>query len=239
MYVSRRSLLRSGLAVPLMAEPARAQGLLLLGVGGGASGGPVGPPILMTFATFDGTPSAGVVMSNGNRTVTHGTTNNGAGNASSLTLSTGKYNFEIAASGGISNGNGCGIRPFAGGVFSEPVGSFASGIGVQLGTVNTFIFNNGASTGKNLGITADGDVFGFAIDLTARLGWVRRNGGTYNADAAANPATGANGIALVAGALSPMCRFTNAGATNAFTGNFGQAAFAFPAPSGFSLGWGM
>jgi hypothetical protein len=202
-----------------------------------ATGGPVAP-ILTTFATFDGTPSASVVVSGGNLTVTHGSTGNGVGVASTLTKTTGKFYFEVRSVTSVSNTNGIGIKVFSGGAFSDVVANFTNGFGILLGPTTSNIYNNTVNTGKNLGAQAVGDIYGFAIDLTARLGWIRKGAGNWNADAAADPVTGANGVAILAGALSPMVRFTNGTATDAFTADFGQSAFAFPAPSGFSLGWG-
>src|SRR4029077_10316532 len=125
-----------------------------------------------TKATLDGTPSAGIVMSNGNLTVTHGTTNNGAGVASTTFLSTGKYYFEVTATL-QTGGDQAGIFN-QGGTFLTNTGPIA-----VFGGTNTFIFTNGSSTGKNLGVTANGDVFGFAIDLINRLAWIRRNNGNW------------------------------------------------------------
>jgi hypothetical protein len=196
------------------------------------------PPPITTFATFDGTPSAGVTKSNGDLTITHGTSNNGAGCFTTTALSTGKFYFEIVVQVSTSSSNGSGIKPYVGGAFSDPGATFAGGTGVLYGSPNSFIYTNGSSTSKNLGITAIGDVFGFAIDLAARLAWCRRNGGNWNGDAAANPATGTNGVIIPAGTMAPMVRFTNSGPTNAMTANFGQSAFAFTPPSGFRLGWG-
>jgi hypothetical protein len=198
----------------------------------GATGvtGPIGAGFL---ATFDGTPSAGVVISNGNLTVTHGTTNNGAGVFSTAAQSSSKYYFEITVQVATFSGHGSGIKLYATGAFSDAGGNFTGGVGVAHGSSNSFIYSNGVSTGKDLGVTAVNDIFGFAIDLTARLAWIRRNGGNWNADVAANPVTGTNGVAIPAGSMAPMVRFTNQQATAAFTGNFGQSAFAFTAPSGF------
>jgi hypothetical protein len=214
------------------------------GTGGGlgvtfvsATGGPA-LPVLTTFATFNGTPSAGIVLSNGNRTVTHGTTNNGAGVQSTTTLSSGKYYFEIKVQTSFGNAEGFGIKTNLGGTFIEGVGNAPNGVGVSYGTGTTKIYTNSVDSGKALGVTAVNDVFGAAIDLTARLVWFRRNNGNWNGDAAADPATGANGVVVPAGALSPYVRFTNSGATDVQAANFGQAAFAFTPPSGFILGWG-
>ena len=69
------------------------------------------------------------------------------------------------------------------------------------------------------------------------LAWASVNGGPWNGDAAANPATGAGGVDLTAcepNALFPMVH-TSAIATTTF--NFGNAAFAYAVPSGFTAGW--
>ena len=81
-------------------------------------------------------------------------------------------------------------------------------------------------------------MFGYAIDLSARLGWVRRNFGLWNNDATADPATGIGGVAIPAGALAPFVRFTNGAATDVLTGNFGATQlFNSVVPPGFTAGW--
>jgi hypothetical protein len=194
-------------------------------------------PVLTTFATFNGTPSAGVVISNGNLTVVHGTTGNGAGVQSTLTLSTGKYYFEIAVLVSFFAADAMGVKTNLGGTFSDPTGSSPNGVGVGYGP-SSRVYSNSVDTGKLLGATAVGDIYCGAIDMTNRLAWYRRNNGNWNGDPAANPATGVGGVTIVAGAMSPFVRFTNQLATSNQTANFGQSAFTFTAPSGFSLGWG-
>lgn len=184
--------------------------------------------------TFDGTPSAGIVMSNGNLTVTHGTTNNATGVTSTAFLSGGKYYFEIAAAPWSSTsahaiGIILSITTFA--------NLSAGSVRVVPGPANTFIFVDNTNTGKNLGATAVNDVFGFAINFTNMLVWVRRNSGSWNADGTANPVTGIGGVTIASvGIYAPFVVFNNIGATDAFTANFGQSAFANAAPSGF-LSW--
>jgi hypothetical protein len=129
-------------------------------------------------ATFDGTPAAGVVMSNGNLTVTHGTTNNGAGVSSTTVLPSGRFYFEVTVQTSVSDAVGVGIKPYSGGVFSDPAGTFPGGVGVNLG-LSSYIYSDGISTGKNLGTAAVGDVFCFAIDIPARLARIRRNDGDW------------------------------------------------------------
>jgi hypothetical protein len=194
----------------------------------------VAPPLVP--ATFNGTPSASVVVSNGGLTVTHGSTNNGAGVFSASPQSSGKFYFEVQTQTSIATGHGIGIRVYAGGVFSDPGGGFQNGVGVIVGAACN-IWANNVNTTKNLGAQAIGSVFCGAIDLTARLAWYRLNGGNWNADVAANPATGANGVVIPAGAMAPQVRFTNTGITDAFVGNFGQSAFAQAVPAGFTSGW--
>jgi hypothetical protein len=202
------------------------------------AGGGAGAPILTTFATLNGTPSAGVVMSNGNLTATHGTTGNGVGVASTMFLGSGKFYFEdklLVAPSVLSQTAGIILST---GTFFEMAGGGPNNTSVICGGGNSAIFSNNVNTGKLLGATVVGDVFGFAIDMTARLGWIRRNNGNWNGDAAANPATGTGGVTISAGNFAPAVSFSNTSATDAWTVNFGQAAFAFTAPSGFSLGWG-
>lgn len=188
-------------------------------------------------AKFDGTPSGAVTVSVDKLTVTHGNTSNGVGVFSQSTLSTGKYYFEIKLQTAIISTNGAGLRPYVSGAFPVMAASdFVGGIGINMGASST-IYANGTSTSKVVGAQAIGDVFCFAIDLTARLGWIRRNSGTWNGDAAANPATGTNGVSIPSGALAPLVRFASGAANADLVGNFGQSSFAFTVPSGFTSGW--
>jgi len=185
--------------------------------------------IAVATTTYNGTPSAGIVMSNGNLTVTHGTTSNGVGVNSTAFLTTGKYYFEVTVQVSTFGGNHLGL--YKSGTFAAAV-TTGTATAVVVGASSN-IYTNGANTTKNLGATAVGDVFGFAIDLTNRLAWIRRNNGLWNADAAADPVTGAGGVTIATGSYAPYVAFTNGAATNAFTGNFGQSAYANAAPSGF------
>jgi len=185
--------------------------------------------IALATTTYNGTPSAGIVMSNGNLTVTHGTTSNGVGVTSTAFLAAGKHYFEVTVQVSTFGGNHLGL--YQSGSFAAAV-TTGKATAVVLGA-NTNIYTNGANTTKNLGTAAVGDVFGFAIDLANRLAWIRRNNGLWNADAAADPVTGAGGVTIATGSFTPYVAFTNGAATNAFTGNFGQSAYANAAPSGF------
>jgi hypothetical protein len=160
---------------------------------------------------------------------------------SKTALTTGKYYYETTITSVTpitTSGNGTGVMPYTPGAFSDGGVAFNGGAGVVTGA-GTTVFSNGASTGKVLGAQAVGDVICAALDLTARLAWFRRNGGNWNADAAANPDTGVGGVVIPAGAQAPCVRFTNQNATDAFTGNFGASVFAFTRPTTFASwdGW--
>lgn len=69
------------------------------------------------------------------------------------------------------------------------------------------------------------------------LAWASVDGGPWNGDASADPATGVGGVDLTAiepNALFPMIHIS-AIATTTF--NFGNAAFAYAVPAGFTAGW--
>jgi hypothetical protein len=194
----------------------------------------IGVAAPFTGTTLNGTPTAGVTMSNGNLTATHTTTSASQGVLSTSAQTTGLYYFEIAVVTSTASSNYIGIVRN-----SAPDFSLTTWTTLCTSVVNggsSIIYSNGASTAKDLGNTSIGDVFGFAINLTTRLAWVRRNAGLWNADALANPATGANGVIVLSGAFVPGVRFGNASG-NAFTANFGASAFTGAVPADFTSGW--
>ena len=186
-------------------------------------------------ATFDGTPANGAVVSNGGLTVTHTTTTNNAGVKSTALKSSGKYYFEIALQVSHSPNNCVGILLSTGTLVDMSSSLNCTEI---ILTASTPVVSNGASSGNLLGTALVGDLYGFAIDLTGRLGWIRKGAaGNWNNIPAANPATGANGVVIAAGSFAPAVRFTINGATDAMTANFGASAFSGAVPSGFTAGW--
>ena len=121
-------------------------------------------------------------------------------------------------------------------------GTFNSGVANDCFIVNRWngmIFANNTTSGFALGVVNSGDIVSYAIDLTARKGWARKNGGNWNNRtlAASNPATGVGGISIHAtGAFAPFILFGNTGtaAGDNMTANFGATAYAYAVPSGFS-----
>lgn len=69
------------------------------------------------------------------------------------------------------------------------------------------------------------------------LAWASVDGGPWNGDAAADPASGAGGVdisAVGANALFPMVHTSGTAVT---TFNFGQSAFSYSVPTGYTAGW--
>jgi len=141
---------------------------------------------------------------------------------------------------------------YAEATYTAAPGSFDLGFGVanasEALTGFAFLDNNGA--GQYSGDTrfllngsalfswgvapAQGDVIGIAVDIGAGKIWARINGGTWNNDGAADPATGTNGanIAAITGSLYALA-WCGGSTTQSITVNFGATSYANAAPSGF------
>jgi len=186
----------------------------------------------VSLATYDGL-ATNVTVSNGGRTALHHNTTTNSGVISTAFESTGKYYFEVTLQTSTTASNFAGIMISSwASVFSSSQMTTLS-TSVQFGASGT-IYSNGASTAAVVGATAVGDIYSFAIDLTGHLAWVRKNGGNWNGSGTANPATGVGGVTIATGSFAPIVRFAaGAVATDQMTGNFGQAAFVYTAPSGF------
>ena len=185
--------------------------------------------------TFDGYSTL-VALSNGNLTVLHNNNTASAGAISTIWHDSGKYYFEVKLETSVS-ANYIGIMSSA---FANNFGTSAVAFDTTSAALGpgTGITSNGSDAGVNLGVAAVGDVFCFAIDLTARLAWVRRNNGNWNANASANPATATGGVLVQAAiAFAPFVRFgISASSTDQITANFGSAgapAYAHTPPAGF------
>jgi hypothetical protein len=215
-----------------MAEPARAQGILLLGAGKGAGSGGAATAIT-TFNPAD--RSANVALSNGNLTV-QGTTTADGGVRSTTSKATGKLYFEVAWSSNLGGGDtGCGIAT-PGAVLSS-IG--VSAVNAALIFVSGNIYINGANVGT---LTPGAPPFTIctAIDLVNSNIWFRSGSGLWNGSGAANPATNVGGFSI--SALFPTnpayaVMAVSGNTTPTYTGNFGALAFAQAVPAGFSA-WG-
>jgi hypothetical protein len=110
------------------------------------------------------------------------------------------------------------------------IGSNLNGIGWGAdGTVSI----NGAALANIEGWT-QGDVLCFAVDLGSNKIWFRRNGGSWNNNAANDPAANVGGIdisSLAGGPYFALGQGNNSRDT--LTANFGASAPAYPMPNGF------
>jgi hypothetical protein len=145
--------------------------------------------------------------------------------------------------------------------FSNVLWQDASGTWTILGGGNSSWSSTGTDTlgneANSFGFRMDGSVFvagvqtpgGFAgfgtpvspiatfdlcIDLDNRMIWGRQNGGNWNNDPAADPATNIGGfsIAAVTGDIYAAASSVNAGDT--ITANFGATGFTYAIPAGFA-----
>lgn len=198
--------------------------------------GPNGP-IVLAFAsgaaatTWDpANKSSKITLSGGDLVATQNSTGV-AGVRSVANHSTGKYYME------------CTLTTKTGGADDDGVGvvnaSFTLGGSYVGSTNNGAAVYDGGSVYRSSGVVATiasfatGNVVCMAIDTTARLAWWRTNGGNWNNNGAADPATGANGIdiSVVTGALYAAVEADTVNAV--WTANFGATAYAQAVPSGY------
>lgn len=150
-------------------------------------------------------------------------------------LSSGKFYFEAAMATWVNASSGIGIA-----LSTTSIGSISSGTGIAGVNANGSIFVNGVSTGTSLGARSSGDIVGVAVDLTAKLIWLRVSpGGNWNNSGTANPATGAGGVnisPIATGTIMPY--FSPFAINDSANANFGASAFNGTVPAGFTSGWG-
>jgi hypothetical protein len=179
--------------------------------------------------TFDpATLAAGGVLSSGNLTITK-TSGVTPGAFGIISRSSGKYYWEYSFGDGITSGSLAGIAtgsatysalssPGFGGIFVQGGGNIWSD-----GTLVAALGN------------MDGRIAGVAIDFTAQKAWFRADGGNWNNDGTANPATGVGGLSFSALGAVPMFPVAVLNVNgDAVRVNFGALPFRDAAPSGFS-----
>jgi len=176
--------------------------------------------------------AATITLSGGNLTATLASGSEGNAKATSDCLITGpaKKYWEVTC--GVVGSNGFGVG------FTLTTGSTTEYLGrpadASFGYYNdTAFFFNDTSQGNGEAYD-DGDVISVALDKGNNRVWFRKNGGDWNDDPSANPATNAGGIdiSFASGDLLPVIRFENT--SNSGTVNFGGSAFVRTPPSGFT-----
>lgn len=182
------------------------------------------------LTSFDGV-AVNATVSGGGLIATHSNSVDESGARSAANKTGGKYFFEMTVNVTHGANDSQGIL-----LSASTYGDMCSN-GRDCFAVDQFggIYSNNGSPANFPAHTVGGDVLCFAIDLTTRLGWVRKNGGNWNNDGTANPATGVGGFTLGAGAFAPAVGFGGSGTASgdAATANFGQSTYAYAAPAGF------
>jgi hypothetical protein len=217
-----------------LTQAPRAQ-LTVTGVGGGFSAGGGGPSsVKWNQADKD----AGITLTGSDLIATN---NSGSGAAVRATASiSGKRYFEIGATS-VNTGAGSANVGLANATYN-----LTSSL---LGTTNSFgnrmdglLLSNFGAIGScaTVGLTAwnTGDTVAVAVDQPSTLVWFAAGTavrGNWNADGAADPATGTGGCnysGSVTGAL--FAAFNTATLTDSMTLKSSSTSWSFPAPSGFT-----
>lgn len=172
--------------------------------------------------------TAGVTLSNGNRTATGAGSLQGARGVDSQ--STGKYYVEYTGTFGANEsviGFGASTAAISGSSLTGTVVYHKSGL----------VFVNGNGVLFSLPTLSSGSLLCAALDLTNRLIWFRVGAaGQWNGSGTANPATGTGGqsITAIPATLFPYVNVWNG---DSATANFGDTAFTGAVPSGFTAGF--
>lgn len=189
--------------------------------------------VAAAMAVLDQASAAETTLSNGGLTATRTAQVQVYGGAHSTSFkSSGKYYFEFL--------NNTDLKPETWGIMN----TLATYTNMGNDSTNCFyvyygggIWSNGTDLTIPLGAIRIGERACFAIDLTARLGWIRRQGGNWNNSGTANPATGVGGAVIGPGSFAPATAFGSGTVGTNTTANFGATAFTFTVPSGFTAGW--
>jgi len=187
-------------------------------------------------ATFNPSDAAATIaLSNGDLTATNSFGLDGSVRTVE-SASSGKYYYEAICGGtadttayrrGVAIGN-------SSAALTTGLGSPETNSGnVFQGDSNFYVAGSGGGTGCSYAGTG-GDNVSVALDLDNDLIWYRANGGNWNSNGSADPASGVGGNSI-SGLSKPL--FVMAWSTQAngiaLTFNFGATAYAYTAPSGF------
>lgn len=178
-----------------------------------------------------------VTLSTGNLLATV-TSNTGDPQVRSVgSRSSGKGYFEIQLNPAGTWGGAIGLSA-SGHAFTTYLGGDASSVGVWLSVSNTFVVvNNITVYNAGPGMTTNaGDVWGIAVDMTAKKMWFRNSTAAtlWNNDAGADPVAGTNGIDIssISGALFITVENDTTG--DSVRINTPSAAYENSPPSGYS-----
>lgn len=177
------------------------------------------------FSAWNPSDLINITLSNGNKTATTATANGAVRGVASR--SSGKFYFEITGTSVVA-------------IYYIGIASSTHVLSTTLGgdTVSAAYRNAGDIVYNNASFVAaatftNGDVIGFAIDVTNHLMYCSKNGTWQNS---AVPSSGTGGVDYITTApVFPS--YYDGFASDSATLNTGATAFAYTPPSGFSA-WG-
>jgi hypothetical protein len=194
-----------------------------------------------TWADFAGGTIANTTLSDGNLGIAPSSGVFVVAVASTAYKKSGKYYFECVRTDAGANGELMGV--IAQGYDFNRVTNAAGEVGHCIGiTAGGGMIGRGSPSWAALTAFAEGERVSLAVDLDNWRFWARKQGGNWNNNASANPATNVGGMDisyLNSTVLAPFGMFHQ----NSFTFtakwnyNFGQAAFTYAVPAGFMPGW--
>lgn len=199
------------------------------GFGTLGAGGKAGSSVVVPYEWDTATKPSTITLSNGNLTAAGGGTSPRPQVIGHAGATSGKKFFSIVSTGTPTVNQGVGVA--ASGFVPGTDGESGTKAANLAGDGNTYGNNSTLSTG--IGAWVLNDVIDVAVDIGAKLLWVRKNGGDWNNSGTANPATGVGGsnISYLSGTFYPLdIPWPN----TTHTANFGATAYTYAAPSGFS-----
>jgi len=153
---------------------------------------------------------------------------------STIGHASGKYYSEhTLAANGTTGGNG----DWAIGPVTKQAATNLGGDAFSIGYYPATGLTDANGTIGTIQTGVAGNIIRVAVDLTGKLVWYAANGGNWNNNPSANPATGVGGLAfayMTPTAAGFFMAWGFEGATAVITSNFGGSAFGFAAPSGFA-----
>jgi hypothetical protein len=198
-----------------------------------------GPSGGVTATTFDPlNTGATFTLSNGNLTATcNSTTANGDFARVNNGHSTGKFYYEVTVTtiaSPQSYDSSWGVISSTCPVHNSNAGSANCAVQFIQGDGNIYINGSSNANGQTTPIN-QGDVVQCAVDIGGSLIWLAINGGNWNRNGSANPATGVGGLSIsTVTANNPLYAAVGSGTlNNALTANFGATSYSFTPPSGF------
>lgn len=184
--------------------------------------------------------SAGLTLSNNNQTIARAGSISGSPQARTIDAITNtKFYFETSLDiYGSPSGQflAIGIASLGSHNFSSFIGQDLNSLGIWMGN-NTDVYLNNAPTRVITGTTSQGDVFGFALDVTAQKLWVQNvtkaTGFNPALGGTQNPATGQGGFSFSTLTGAPFAIDYELDGIGTQTLNSGQMPYTATRPAGF------